>query len=116
MASANVHVHEQSKILSLFLAFCPLFVILSISTEGLFYVTYSTILVLWIAVETSSRPVSQGTMKQLDSQDKLRVKRTVISVYRPQADDLRIALFFLFFVQVGFFGTGKWVLGDIHMC
>ena len=24
-------------------------------------------------------------------------------------DDLRIALFFLFFVQVGFFGTGKYV-------
>ncbi len=27
--------------------------------------------------------------------------------YRFQLDDLRIALFFLFFVQVGFFGTGK---------
>lgn len=28
-------------------------------------------------------------------------------VYRFETDDLRIALFFLFFVQVGFFGTGK---------
>lgn len=107
MASANVHVHEQSKILSLFLAFCPLFVILSISTEGLFYVTYSTVLVLWIAVETSSRTDSRDTTKQLDSGEKSGAKRAVIRVYRPQADDLRIALFFLFFVQVGFFGTGK---------
>lgn len=29
--------------------------------------------------------------------------------YDFQLDDLRIALFFLFFVQVGFFGTGKYV-------
>jgi hypothetical protein len=27
--------------------------------------------------------------------------------YLPRADDLRIALFFLFFVQVAFFGTGN---------
>ena len=27
--------------------------------------------------------------------------------YTPQSDDIRIAMFFLFFVQVAFFGTGK---------
>ena len=27
--------------------------------------------------------------------------------YRMRVDDVRIALFFLFFVQVAFFGTGK---------
>lgn len=31
----------------------------------------------------------------------------VNKVYHFREDDLRIALFFLFFVQVGFFGTGK---------
>lgn len=29
--------------------------------------------------------------------------------YVPSLEDVRIALFFLFFVQVGFFGTGKCV-------
>ena len=31
----------------------------------------------------------------------------VAAKYQPRADDLRIALFFLFFVQVAFFGTGN---------
>lgn len=79
-----------------FLAFGPCFVLLSISVEGLFYVAYSTTLAAWINVETSlnSAP-GKGKQSQGASQ------------YRFQPDDIRRALFFLFFVQVGFFGTGK---------
>jgi len=36
-----------------------------------------------------------------------RKPRATVAGYQPKPDDLRIALFFLFFVQVAFFGTGN---------
>ena len=88
-----------------FLGFGPCFVILSISEEGLFYVAYSLTLVYWIQVERIVR---------LDNLRDIRDKGTAngnaaeqSGEYSFQWDDVRTALFFLFFVQVGFFGTGK---------
>ncbi|KAJ7242589.1 Phosphatidylinositolglycan class N-domain-containing protein [Mycena haematopus] len=90
------HDSASSKMLMYFLAFGPCFVILSISVEGLFYVAYSITLASWIEVEKSLRS------------DLERVKKSKnVLQYRFQPNDIRIALFFLFFVQVGFFGTGK---------
>ncbi|KAJ7665103.1 Phosphatidylinositolglycan class N-domain-containing protein [Mycena polygramma] len=90
------HDSPNSKLLMYFLAFGPCFVILSISVEGLFYVAYSLTLVTWIAVEKSLR----GDLERIK-------KSKSVQQYRFQPDDIRIALFFLFFVQVGFFGTGN---------
>jgi phosphatidylinositol glycan class N len=107
----NQHQHQHSKLLSLFLAFCPLFVILSISTEGLFYVAYSSVLVLWVEVEAAvkSASIAKGNMQQLETmkQQVQNGQKGSPRIYIPRVDDVRIALFFLFFVQVGFFGTGK---------
>lgn len=109
-AFSNIkYVNPESKLIVLFLAFCPCFVILSISNEGLFYLSYSVTLGLWIEVEAMLRPLppterTKGNISVKKSNDSAaeRVQR-----YKPCADDLRIALFFLFFVQVGFFGTGN---------
>lgn len=90
-----------SKFLAYFLGFGPCFVILSISIEGLFYVTYSFVLATWVLVESVVR---NGRLPATAVQS----ERTKVYLFQP--DDLRIALFFLFFVQVGFFGTGKWVV------
>jgi hypothetical protein len=38
-----------------------------------------------------------------------------VGTYQFQRDDLRIALFFLFFVQVAFFGTGKYVASNCYL-
>ena len=84
-----------------FLAFSVCFVILSISVEGLFYSAFSATLLLWVEVEATVRHT--GIAKP-DNADAVLVK---LSAYKPRADDLRIAVFFLFFVQVAFFGTGK---------
>lgn len=86
-----------SKLLMYFLGFGPCFVILSMSVEGLFYVFYSSTLFYWIQVETAFR---QG----------FRQKLSKSTNYQFQFDDIRVVIFFLFFVQVGFFGTGKYVL------
>ncbi|KAI0724812.1 alkaline phosphatase-like protein [Fomitopsis betulina] len=83
-----------ARVVVFFLAFSVCFVILSISVEGLFFFAFSATLVLWVEVEATVRTTTNGDAVKL-------------SAYKPQADDLRIALFFLFFVQVAFFGTGN---------
>ncbi|KAI9457866.1 Phosphatidylinositolglycan class N-domain-containing protein [Boletus coccyginus] len=90
------HSSPRSKIMAFFLAFSVCFVLLSISIECLFYSAFTFNLLLWIDVEATVRKTLSvnGSTPKKDS-------------YRFQADDVRIALFFLFFVQVAFFGTGN---------
>ncbi|KIM53349.1 hypothetical protein SCLCIDRAFT_1158169 [Scleroderma citrinum Foug A] len=93
-----------SKIISFFLAFSTCFVILSISVEGLFYSAYVCNLLLWIEVEAVVRSSLVGTSKN-GSASASSQRHHVPYCFR--ADDIRIALFFLFYVQVAFFGTGN---------
>ncbi|KAJ7617900.1 Phosphatidylinositolglycan class N-domain-containing protein [Roridomyces roridus] len=92
--SCHRHANVRAKLLMYFLAFGPCFVFLAISVEGLFYVAYCLTLVGWIEVE---RALGDGG-------DLIPSAMTTPKV---SPDDLRIALFFLFFTQIGFFGTGK---------
>jgi phosphatidylinositol glycan class N len=96
---------RYSKILMYFLGFGPCFVILSISVEGLFFVAYSITLIVWVQIESLLRP---GLVSQKSGKLNERNFGQIVA-HNFQMDDLRIALFFLFFVQVGFFGTGKYV-------
>lgn len=75
------------RVLTIFLAFSPIYVILTISYEGLFYLAFCAILVVWIELESIFRQ---------------NHKPGVLSL-----DDFRISLFFFFLSQVGFFGTGN---------
>ncbi|KAG2013076.1 GPI ethanolamine phosphate transferase 1 [Coprinopsis cinerea AmutBmut pab1-1] len=90
----------ESRILRYFLGFGPAFVILSISVEGMFYASFTACLLAWLDVERRLRQRPEGSQEG-------SAKSTALSSYRFQPDDLRIALFFLFFVQIGFFGTGN---------
>lgn len=88
------NIEPKFRILTLFLGLGVCFVILSISVEGLFYCAYTATLAVWSDVE--------ATLREHASQGESKRKTTGV-----QLDDLRIAVFFLFFVQVAFFGTGK---------
>ena len=90
------------RLLSFFLGFGVCFVWLAIGSEGLFYIAYSLTLCLWVEVETALRAHKHAKEKPIRAE-----RRDVARTYRLHADDLRIAVFFLFFVQVAFFGTGK---------
>ncbi len=92
--------NPKARLLSFFLGFGACFVWLAIAVEGLFYVVYSLTLVLWVEVESELRSHTRRVSETPTTTQNA-------STYRPQADDLRIAVFFLFFVQVAFFGTGK---------
>jgi phosphatidylinositol glycan class N len=88
----------EGRMLTYFLSFCPCFVVLSIHAEGLFYLSYCMTLYLWTLVEEDVRP-----KKPVNDRD----RGSGWNPRRLNRDDVRIALFFLFFAQVGFFGTGK---------
>ncbi|KAG2120771.1 Phosphatidylinositolglycan class N-domain-containing protein [Suillus discolor] len=88
------HSTPTSRIISLFLSFGICFIILSISVEGLFYVAFTCNLLLWIEVEAIVQSNRAGAASQNQG-------------YEFHTDNIKIALFFLFFVQVAFFGTGK---------
>lgn len=87
-------VEPSFRILTLFLGFSVCFIILSISVEGLFFCSYTATLAVWNEVEHTRRRYILREGKSLPA-GKLRV------------EDIRTAIFFLFFVQVAFFGTGK---------
>lgn len=76
------------RFLNVFMAFCPTFVILSISYEGYFYVAYALLLYSWIELEKRvgfgealGRPLGLG--------------------------DFRMAVRFMFLMHIAFFGTGN---------
>ncbi|KAF7421175.1 Glycosyl phosphatidyl inositol anchor synthesis [Pleurotus ostreatus] len=81
------------------IAFGACFIILSISIEGLFYLAYTATLQIWIEVEAALR---HGGEQEPETRTRSKSKS-----YEFRPDDLRIALFFLFFVQIAFFGTGN---------
>ena len=96
---------SRTRLLSFFLGFGACFVWLAIAVEGLFYVMYSLTLCLWVEVESVLRTHAlHGSEKRESANQDTNLNARA---YRPKADDLRIAVFFLFFVQVAFFGTGK---------
>ncbi|KAI0742507.1 alkaline phosphatase-like protein [Daedaleopsis nitida] len=98
--------NPQARLMSFFLGFGACFVWLAIAVEGLFYVVFSLTLYLWVEVETVLRAHAHPATKKRGVETAREVKQDA-STYRPKADDLRIAVFFLFFVQVAFFGTGN---------
>ncbi|TBU53845.1 alkaline phosphatase-like protein [Dichomitus squalens] len=97
--------NPHARLLGFFLGFGVCFIWLAIGFEGLFYVSYSLTLCLWVEIESVLREhdvirsASTGKNEPAEMHD--------ANMYRPKADDLRIAVFFLFFVQVAFFGTGN---------
>ena len=97
--------NPHARLLSFFLGFGVCFIWLAIGFEGLFYVSYSLALCLWVEVESVSREHARD--HNVPSRKEEPTNKHDAGTYRPKADDLRIAVFFLFFVQVAFFGTGK---------
>ena len=94
-----------SRLLSVFLGFGAFFIWLAIRAEGLFYVVFSLTLFLWVEMESALRSF------QLQRKKAAPANRSHTQAHErlrhSQADNIRIAIFFLFFSQVAFFGAGK---------
>ncbi|CAO3599670.1 unnamed protein product [Absidia cylindrospora] len=79
------------RLLTICFAFAPLMTLLSVSYEMLFYVSLCTTVLVWLELE---RGLYQGSSKPS-------------SVRSLKSSDIRAILLFLFFINVGFFGTGN---------
>ncbi|KAI9662803.1 MAG: Glycosyl phosphatidyl inositol anchor synthesis [Bathelium mastoideum] len=128
--------HYLHRLMVLFLSFAPIFIILTISYEGLFYFAFFTTLVTWVRLEhriyshvnsisansstsfSSTTVPSNGVPTNPTSElnplapalatAKERLHSLNKKSYRSLSlADARIALFFLFLLQSGFFSTGN---------
>jgi phosphatidylinositol glycan class N len=103
--------HYLHRLAVIFLSFSPIFILLTISYEGLFYVAFCATLLTWVRLEyriyehrttkadVRSSEASSGSSPVTDSPDKQWRTLTLA--------DTRIALFFFFLIQIAFFGTGN---------
>ena len=116
--------HYLHRLVIIFLAFSPIFVILTISYEGLFYVTFFITLVSWIRLEHKTQALTisitnadvpevitteeSSSLEPSPLTEKTPSLASELASYRPLTlSDARIALFFLFLLQSAFFSTGN---------
>ncbi|KAL1954418.1 hypothetical protein VTO42DRAFT_1188 [Malbranchea cinnamomea] len=95
--------HYLHRLVVIFLAFSPTFIILTISYEGLFYFVFCVSLVIWVELE--HRLFEKTSPNKTIS---TKSSGTAQNPYRSLSlSDARIALFFFFLLQAAFFSTGN---------
>jgi phosphatidylinositol glycan class N len=109
--------HYLHRLVIFFLTFSPVFIILTISYEGLFYFAFCVTLVTWVrleycvykhtaaaAKEAPSSQISNGTTSALP---RSKVANNGTTPRSLKLSDARTSLFFLAFIQSAFFSTGN---------
>ncbi|OJK03153.1 hypothetical protein ASPACDRAFT_40476 [Aspergillus aculeatus ATCC 16872] len=92
--------HQINQLVVLFFTFAPLFIILTISHEGLFYCCLSGTLFTWVQLESKVFDYQRQPACPSITQESPQ--------FRPlHFPDLRIALFFLYLFHSAFFSTGN---------
>lgn len=114
--------HYLHRLVIIFLSFSPSFVLLTISYEGLFFFAFCSTLLTWVRLEhvIQLHNTETTTSSATSPSEKAPNGVTITSVSKQPANlrpdttfrtlalpDLRRALFFLFFLQSGFFSTGN---------
>lgn len=115
--------HYLHRLVIIFLAFGPLFIILTISYEGLFYFAIAVTLVSWVRLEhrihqafspqqAQSSPPSDLTTPLAPAANAAAQRESALATpstaYRTLTlSDARISLFFLYLLQSAFFSTGN---------
>ncbi|PWZ02565.1 alkaline phosphatase-like protein [Testicularia cyperi] len=101
---------QNQRLAIVVFAFAPVFVLLSLRDEALFFGVYTLMLLVWAKLEGAMHEQQlQSTYSKADSKSSDAITSTVKTTQARllQPRDLRISLFFLFLLHVGFFGTGN---------
>ncbi|CAH7689895.1 Phosphatidylinositolglycan class N-domain-containing protein [Phakopsora pachyrhizi] len=106
-SSRNISVGSRliSRAIEVIFAYAPAFIILSISYETLFYLSFSFSLLVWHELEIRLADFNQFIDNSSRPQKAVNGGTKVGLKFR--LEHFRLSLFFLFFVHVGFFGTGN---------
>lgn len=109
MHSLAPNKHYLHRLVIVFLTFSPIFVILTISYEGLFYLAFSVTLVTWVRLENRIYKSSQLSFKPSQANGTATMPPSLTSsAFRSLTlSDARISLFFLTLLQSAFFSTGN---------
>ncbi|OJJ95896.1 hypothetical protein ASPACDRAFT_81654 [Aspergillus aculeatus ATCC 16872] len=105
--------HYMHRLMVLFLTFSPTFIILTISYEGLFYFVFCMTIMTWVRLEHAIYAYTSATKKAAPATEKSSANATTTvegHAYRYRSlsvSDARVALFFFFLLQSGFFSTGN---------
>ncbi len=86
------------RLLIIFITFAPIFLILTISFELLFYIGYSALLLQWIDLETNYKKNFTLKLAKKDQNE---------AIHGNWLQILRISVIGFFFAQIAFFGTGN---------
>ncbi|GAA5887546.1 hypothetical protein JCM5296_002613 [Sporobolomyces johnsonii] len=92
------HQRTLVRLAPLLFAFGPAFIILSLSYEAVFYAFFCVALVAWMTMESAvaaSEANEEGEKKGVEGEGKVKL------------DHVRVSLFFLAFLHLGFFGCGN---------
>jgi phosphatidylinositol glycan class N len=94
----------------LLFAFGPVFIILSLSYEAIFYAVYAAALVIWMLVESALAAFEGGSVASkgdISHAHQAKNGHKMISGSELQLSHVRVSLFFLAFFNLGFFGCGN---------
>lgn len=93
----------------LLFAFGPVFIILSLSYEAIFYAVYASALVVWMFVESALAAFEGGSVasKSDSGGDQAENGHKKVARSELQLSHVRVSLFFLAFFNLGFFGCGN---------
>ncbi|KAI9892494.1 MAG: Glycosyl phosphatidyl inositol anchor synthesis [Vezdaea aestivalis] len=111
----NYYLH---RLVIIFLAFSPVYIILTISYESLFYVAFCGTLVTWVRLEhqvhkhLSAETATPKAKDKPETSTNGTASATVTESVEPEyrtlgLGDARVALFFIFLLQSAFFSTGN---------
>ncbi|PLW56579.1 hypothetical protein PCANC_01536 [Puccinia coronata f. sp. avenae] len=99
-----------SRLIEIVFAYAPVFIILSLSYETLFFLAFAGSLLIWLELETRLARFDESheqSARERESRSGVAVRKSSEPISKFRLHHSRLSLFYLFFIHVGFFGTGN---------
>lgn len=98
---------QTNRLIEIIFAYVPVFIILSLSYETLFYLAFSGSLLIWLELETRLSGFHEADDRHRARGYQPKGYQAVVPISKFRLRHCRLSFFYLFFIHVGFFGTGN---------